>query len=125
MGTPDAHPRPALTREERRMGTVDSLLDKVGGLDGLVGKLESSGLGAKAKSWVGVGPNESIGADDVKRALGAELEQVAQKLGISKDDAADEVAQKLPDTVDKATPNGSLPGGQGASNAAGADTSSA
>jgi uncharacterized protein YidB (DUF937 family) len=102
------------------MATVDSLLDKVGGLDNLVNKLESSGLGDKAKSWIGVGPNESIGADDIKRAFGDELDGVAQKLGISKDDAAEEAAQELPETVDKATPNGSLPSAEDASKAAGA-----
>jgi len=37
-------------------------------------------------------PNESIGVDDVKRALGSELNDVAQKLGLSKNDAAEEVA---------------------------------
>jgi uncharacterized protein YidB (DUF937 family) len=105
------------------MGTVDSLLEKVGGVHGVVDKLESSGLGDKAKSWIGVGANESIGADDVKRALGGELDELAQKLGMSKDDAAEEVAQNLPDAVDRATPNGSLSEAEGASQAAGAVTS--
>jgi uncharacterized protein YidB (DUF937 family) len=77
----------------------------------------------KAKSWIGVGPNESIDADDVKSALGGELDELAQKLGMSKDDAAEEVAQNLRDAVDKATPNGSLAEAEGASKAAGAVTS--
>jgi uncharacterized protein YidB (DUF937 family) len=91
------------------MGTVDSLLDKVGGLNGVVEKFESSGLGEKAKSWIGTGANESIDADDVKRALGPKLSEIAAKLGIGEDEAADDLAQKLPDAVDKATPDGSIP----------------
>jgi uncharacterized protein YidB (DUF937 family) len=99
------------------MGTVESLLDEHGGdLNQLVGKFEASGLGDKVKSWIGTGPNESIGADDIKRALGPQVGQLAAKLGIGEDEAADELAQKLPDAVDKATPNGSIPPGAPAGN---------
>jgi uncharacterized protein YidB (DUF937 family) len=93
------------------MATVDSLLEKYGDdLDGLVRKFESSGLGEKVKSWIGTGPNESITADQIKSALGSELDQLAAKVGIGKDDAADELAESLPNAIDKATPTGSLPG---------------
>jgi uncharacterized protein YidB (DUF937 family) len=93
------------------MGALDSLLEDHGGdLKEVVGKFESSGLGDKAKSWVGVGANESIGADDVKRVLGPKVGEIAAKLGIGEDEAADEIAQKLPDAVDKASPDGSLAG---------------
>jgi uncharacterized protein YidB (DUF937 family) len=93
------------------MGTFDSLLEEHGGkLDDLLGKFESSGLGDKVKSWVGNGPNEPIEADDIKRALGPKVRDLAAKLGIGEDEAAEELAQKLPDEVDKATPNGVIPG---------------
>jgi uncharacterized protein YidB (DUF937 family) len=93
------------------MATVDSLLEKYrDDLNGLAQKFESSGLGEKVKSWIGTGPNESITADQIKSALGSELDELAAKVGIGKDDAADELAQNLPDAVDKATPTGSLPG---------------
>ena len=93
------------------MGALDSLLEEHGGdLKSLVGKFESSGLGDKVKSWVGTGPNESIGVDDVKRALGPKVGQLAAKLGIGEDEAAQELAQTLPDAVDKATPDGSFAG---------------
>src|SRR5580765_9061467 len=92
------------------MGTIESLLEEhVGDLNNLVGKFEASGLGDKVKSWIGTGPNESIGADDIKRALGPKVGEIAAKLGIGEDEAAEELAQKLPDAVDRATPNGSIP----------------
>ncbi len=92
------------------MTTVDSLLEKYrDDLNGLVRRFESSGLGEKVKSWIGTGPNESISADQIKSALGSELDQLAARVGIGKDEAADELAQNLPDAVDKATPTGSLP----------------
>ena len=92
------------------MATVDSLLEKYrDDLNGLVQRFESSGLGEKVKSWIGTGPNESISADQIKSALGSELDQLAAKIGIGKDEAADELAESLPNAIDKATPTGSLP----------------
>ena len=34
------------------------------------------------------------------------MSEIAARLGIGEDEAAEEVAQQLPDAVDKATPNG-------------------
>ena len=92
------------------MGAFDSLLEDHGGdLKELVAKFESSGLGDKAKSWVGTGPNESLGVDEVKRALGPKLSELAARLAIGEDEAAEQLASTLPDAVDKATPDGALP----------------
>jgi uncharacterized protein YidB (DUF937 family) len=92
------------------MATVDSLLEKYGDdLTGLVRKFESSGLGEKVKSWIGTGENESISPDQIKSALGSDVDELAAKLGIGRDEAADELAQSLPDAVDNATPTGSIP----------------
>ena len=105
------------------MGAIDSLLkEHEGDLNNLVARFESSGLGDKVKSWIGTGPNESIGADDIKRALGPKVGEIAAKLGIGEDEAADELARKLPDAVDQATPNGSLPSADEAKNAVGSPT---
>jgi uncharacterized protein YidB (DUF937 family) len=38
-----------------------------------------------------------------------DLDRIAQQLGVSEDEAAQAVAQVLPDVVDKATPDGDLP----------------
>jgi uncharacterized protein YidB (DUF937 family) len=48
-------------------------------------------------------------ADQVKQALGRDLDELAAKIGVGKDEAADALAQKLPDAVDNATPTGSIP----------------
>jgi uncharacterized protein YidB (DUF937 family) len=91
------------------MATSDSLLEKYrDDLDGLVRKFESSGLGEKVKSWIGTGPNDSISADEIKGALGSELDELAAKVGIGRDEAADELAQNLPNAVDSATPTGKV-----------------
>jgi uncharacterized protein YidB (DUF937 family) len=81
-----------------------------GGLQKILGQLQQSGKGAKGQSWVSTGPNEPADADDIRAALSEqELAQIAQQLGVSEDEAAEAVAQVLPDVVDQATPEGELP----------------
>lgn len=85
-----------------------------GGLGGLVGKFQSSGLGDIVNSWISTGPNQAITAEQLQRVLGSDLiSQVAAKLGISPQKAGAELAETLPDVVDKMTPNGQLPAGGG------------
>ena len=81
-----------------------------GGLQKILGRLQQSGKGATGQSWVSTGPNEPVDAADIKAALDqGELAQIAQQLGVSEDEAAEAVAQVLPDVVDQATPSGELP----------------
>jgi uncharacterized protein YidB (DUF937 family) len=81
-----------------------------GGLQKILGRLQQSGKGATGQSWVSAGPNEPVDAADIKDALDTEeLAQIAQQLGVSEDEAAEAVAQVLPDVVDQATPAGELP----------------
>jgi len=81
-----------------------------GGLQKILGRLQQSGKGGKGQSWVSTGPNDPADADDIRAALGEqELAQIAQQLGVSEDEAAEAVAQVLPDVVDQATPEGELP----------------
>jgi uncharacterized protein YidB (DUF937 family) len=94
------------------MGLTSSLLDKYGGdLNSLVSKFESSGLGDKVKSWICTGENEKVSGAEIKRALGdGEVSELAQKEGVSPDQAADRLAEDLPKAVDAATPSGTIPG---------------
>src|SRR5215207_9426694 len=81
-----------------------------GGLQKILGRLQQSGKGGKGQSWVSTGPNDPADADDIRAALSEqELAQIAQQLGVSEDEAAEAVAQVLPDVVDQATPDGELP----------------
>jgi uncharacterized protein YidB (DUF937 family) len=80
------------------------------GLTSLLEKFDMAGLGDKAESWVGGGPNEPVTGAEVKRALGdQEMERIAHKAGMPVDKAADGLASVLPDTVDKLTPGGKIP----------------
>jgi len=88
---------------------VSGMLES-GGLQKVLAQLEASGLGSQAESWVGTGANEAISAADVEKVLGSpQLAGIAQKLGVSPDEAADAVAKVLPAVVDTVSPEGKVP----------------
>jgi len=100
-------------------GTGNQLLDTViamvnnpqtGGLEGLLAKFQQSGMGNLADSWVSTGKNLPISADQITQALGSDqLGSLAKGLGLSQGDVSSQLAQLLPDVVDKLTPNGQVP----------------
>jgi uncharacterized protein YidB (DUF937 family) len=91
---------------------VQSLMGQTGGgLNELVGKLNNSGLQQQLSSWIGKGDNQPISAQQVTNALGADtIATAAQHAGVSTEQAASDLAQALPQLIDKATPEGTLPG---------------
>jgi uncharacterized protein YidB (DUF937 family) len=99
-------------------GKSDSLLKGINdmvssgqvSLSKMLDNFKSAGLGEKVDSWVGKGPNEAVSAEEVKRAADPEnLQAIADKAGISVDEAAEEMSKTLPEVVDKLTPDGVLP----------------
>lgn len=81
-------------------------------LGGLLDMLTKSGLVDQAQSWVGTGENQPVTGEQVAQALPADtLQKVAEDAGVSPDAAADQIAQVLPQAVDKLTPEGQLPSG--------------
>jgi uncharacterized protein YidB (DUF937 family) len=89
---------------------VSGIVEKHGGLQGVVNEFERNGLGPTVKSWVSTGPNQPISPDEVQRVLGPDLlQQLSQKSGVPVQDLARKLAEVLPQAVDKMTPNGSIP----------------
>lgn len=81
-----------------------------GGLSKILGGMQSAGLGDKAKSWVASGANQPISADEVKQVVDpTHIAEVAQKAGVSHDEAAGLIAQALPAVVNHVTPDGHVP----------------
>jgi len=79
------------------MGTMMELLQQKGGLGGLLDTFRSSGLAAQADSWAGPGPNEPVSGDQVEQALGGPIIAViAQKLGLSPEQAKATLSQLVP-----------------------------
>ncbi len=89
---------------------VNSLIEKHGGLQGIVSQLENQGLGATVQSWVGTGANQPISAAQVHQAFGAEMiQELAAKAGLSPQELASKLSTALPEVIDKLTPNGKVP----------------
>ena len=81
-----------------------------GGLSKIMSGLSSAGMDDKAKSWVSNDANKPLSPDDVKQVVDHDqIAQVAQKAGISHDEAAGVIAQALPAIVNHLTPDGQLP----------------
>ncbi|MEV6754115.1 YidB family protein [Streptomyces sp. NPDC051214] len=83
-------------------------------LGGLLDMITKSGLVSQDQldSWVGKGDNQPLSPDHVKQAVpDATLEKVAEEAGVSRDEAADQIARQLPQAVDQLTPAGQVPSG--------------
>jgi uncharacterized protein YidB (DUF937 family) len=82
----------------------------VGGLGGLLEKLQSAGHGETVKSWLGPGQNQPIEPGQLGSALGQKnIGAAAQQAGVSEQEFLSQLAQVLPQFVDKLTPNGRIP----------------
>ncbi len=89
---------------------VQALIQKSGGLNGLLQKFNASGLQGAVKSWIGLGKNEDVTGDQVESAVGTDqIAEIAAKLGIDKETAKAKLAEILPKVVDKLTPAGEVP----------------
>lgn len=79
--------------------TKDGELD----IAGLVAKFsQDGGLQSIVNSWIGMGDNESISAEQIKNILGnANVSEFASKLGLGADTAANGLSETIPQLVDK------------------------
>ena len=86
---------------------VSGLIEKHGGIQGIVAQLEQQGLGSTVRSWVGTGANQPITPDQVHQAFGADaMKQLAARLNMTPEDLAAKLSQVLPQAIDKLTPGG-------------------
>lgn len=86
-----------------------SMLRQNGGLEGILGKFRESGLSHQADSWVSTGQNMSISADQLQNVFGpSTISELASRLGVSEQQAGSEMAQVLPEVIDRLTPEGQL-----------------
>ena len=88
-------------------GLLTQALGSIGGLQGIVDKLNASGLGPQVSSWLGGGANAPITTEEIRGALGGQhLQEIAASLGIPVDKVVGYLSAHLPAAVDQASPNG-------------------
>ncbi|MGZ5010807.1 MAG: YidB family protein [Methylobacter sp.] len=86
------------------------MLEKMGGIEGLIKKFQQSGMGDIAASWVGTGENKNIHPDQLTKVLGKDqIDAVAQQADIPESQGASVLSQVLPTMIDKLTPDGKPP----------------
>ena len=94
------------------VSVVNGIIEKHGGVQGIVNEFEKNGLGATVKSWVGTGPNDPVSPADVHRVLGPDLlQQLSARSGLPVQELVEKLAQVLPQAVDRMTPDGTIPKG--------------
>lgn len=89
---------------------VGQLIERCGGVPGLVARFQAKGLSETVNSWVGPGANLPISAWEVTHVFGAEmLSDAAARMGVDSERAAENLARFLPLVIDALTPQGTIP----------------
>lgn len=96
------------------MGVASDLLDKVGGVQGLVQVLQQHGLGEQVQSWIGTGENQPVSGSALgqaldKAGLGNLVQEAASKVGMDPDTLLGHLSDLLPAAINHLTPNGQTP----------------
>ncbi|HEX6463997.1 MAG TPA: YidB family protein [Vicinamibacterales bacterium] len=92
------------------VSVVNTILEKHGGVQGVINEFERNGLGPTVQSWVGSGPNQAITPDQLHSVLGPELlQRLSEKTGVPVPELTQKLAQILPSAIDAMTPNGQVP----------------
>ena len=82
----------------------------LGGLGGLLNRLQQGGLANAANSWVGSGQNQPVAPGQLGSALGPDIIKVlAGRTGLPEEELTKQLSQVLPGVVNNLTPAGRLP----------------
>lgn len=96
--------------EEGGLASLQKMLSANGGVQGLMAKLTSNGQAQQVQSWVGRGENKPVSGTQVQEALDTDsLNKMAREAGTTPEKVSENVAQILPEVVNKATPQGQVP----------------
>lgn len=88
------------------------LLQRNGGIEGVLGKLRQKGYAKQANSWVSTGENEPIDADAISDVFGRdEVSEAARQVGVDPQEALGGLAKVFPEIVNQITPTGRVESG--------------
>ena len=89
---------------------VNGLIQKHGGMQGVVSQLQSQGLGPTVNSWMAQGPNTPATPDQMHQAFGTQtINDLAAKSGLTPEELALKLAQVLPHAVNASASTGTPP----------------
>ena len=85
------------------------LLQRNGGIEGVLGKLRQQGHAREADSWVSRGDNEPISPDALSDLFGRDqVGDVARQMGVDPQQAVGGLASIFPEIVNQMTPQGHI-----------------
>lgn len=88
---------------------VSQFIEQQGGIQQLAHRFEQQGMGSIIQSWISNGKNLPISADQIQQILGnTHISAIASQFGFSENMVSEQLANFLPDAVDKLTPSGEL-----------------
>ncbi len=88
---------------------LTQVLNQMGGVQGVLQKLQQAGLGGQVSSWLGNGSNEPVSPEAIGNAIGhGKIGDIATKLGIPPDQLSQMIAHALPGLIDRISPNGTV-----------------
>ena len=89
---------------------VNGLIEKHGGVQGVVNQFQTNGFGNTVNSWINEGSNQPVSPGDVHAAFGKQtLDELAAKHGMTTQELAQKLATVLPTAMDALTPDGKVP----------------
>jgi len=90
------------------------MFHQYGGLEGVLEKFNQAGLGNLVASWVGKGENLPISPNQITEVLGGTtIADMAAKFGLTPEMLSAQIAEHLPNVVDKMTPDGKVEANSG------------
>jgi uncharacterized protein YidB (DUF937 family) len=97
-------------RVKKGMGDSPMAINIKDGIGELVDRFKQNGQSSAIDSWVEKGPNTEISETQLEKALGSDLiDRLVQQTGLNRETLLARLAQVLPETVDRLTPEGRLP----------------
>jgi uncharacterized protein YidB (DUF937 family) len=79
-------------------------------LPDVVRQFEEKGMREQVDSWVRTGPNRPVERRQIEDVFGSrELEEIARRRGVDRDQLAEVLAKYIPRIIDELTPSGQLP----------------
>ena len=88
------------------------LLQRNGGIEGVLRKLRQTGHAREANSWVSQGDNEPISPDALQDVFGRDqVGDVARQMGVDPNEAIGGLASIFPEIINQMTPQGRVESG--------------
>lgn len=94
------------------IGIALQLLQRNGGIEGVLGRLRQQGHAKEADSWVSTGQNLPVSPDVLSQIFGRDqVTSAAQQMGVDPDEALGGLADVFPEVVNQMTPQGRVESG--------------